>query len=136
MKMTFVSSTSSEEDEAMSTTKEEITGLSVKYQVRCLNVYRKLFFDLQERDVSPEIRDRAASLVRAVKADDYKEAYSQADAIDYLFNMLYKTGYIIDEQYKSIAIEGKVLIEEINQMLSGNDGENETKPNNEENKEG
>lgn len=120
----------------MSTSKEEITGLSVKYQVRCLNVYRKLFFDLQERDVSPEIRDRAASLVRAVKAEDYKEAYSQADAIDYLFNMLYKTGYIIDEQYKSIAVEGRVLIEEINQMLSGNDGEDETNQNNEENKEG
>ena len=98
--------------------KEEITGLAVKYQVRCLNVYRKLFFDMQERDVSPEIRDRSAELVRNVKAEDYNAAYVQTDAIDYLFNMLYRTGYIMDGQYKEIAVQGKVLIEELKQILN------------------
>lgn len=120
----------------MIATQEELTDLAVKYQVRCLNVYRKLFFDMQERDVSPEIRDRAANLVRAAKAADYKEAYSQADAIDYLFNMLYRTGYLADGQYKEIAVQGKVLIEEISQILSSGNEEAPEEGETTESKEG
>lgn len=102
---------------------EEISGLAIKYQVRCLNVYRKLFFDLQERDISPEIRDRAAKLVRATKAEDWNEAKSQTDAINYLFRILFKTGYLVDNMYESIAVDGKVLMEELEQISSGENTE-------------
>ena len=50
-------------------TKEEIESLALKFQVRCLNIHRKLFFDLQERDISPEIKDRAAKLIHYTKAE-------------------------------------------------------------------
>lgn len=110
------------------TTAEEIGGLAQRYQVRCLNVYRKLFFDMQERDISPEIRDRAAKLVRSVKEEDWKEAISQTDAINYLFRILFKTGYLVDNMYESIAVDGKVLMEELQQITSSETGEEVSEP--------
>ena len=49
------------------TSKKEISDLTLRFQARTLNIYRKLFFDLQERDYSVELRDRAAKLAKAVK---------------------------------------------------------------------
>ena len=77
------------------TTRKEISDLTLRFQARTLNVYRKLFFDLQERDYSVELRDRAAKLAKAVKEEDYAEAKSQADNITYLFKLAFQANLIL-----------------------------------------
>ena len=49
------------------TSRKELSELTLRFQARTLNIYRKLFFDLQERDYSVELRDRAAKLAKALK---------------------------------------------------------------------
>ena len=56
------------------TSKKELSELTLRFQARTLNIYRKLFFDLQEREYSVELRDRAAKLAKAIKDEDYKLA--------------------------------------------------------------
>lgn len=102
-------------------TKEEIEALALKFQVRCLNIHRKLFFDLQERDVSPEIKDRAAQLMRYTKAGQYPEAKKETDDIAYLFNMLYKVNYLEPVVYKGLEVDARVLSEEFSQIISENE---------------
>ena len=77
------------------TSRKEISDLTLRFQARTLNVYRKLFFDLQERDYSVELRDRAAKLAKAVKEEDYTEAKSQADNITYLFKLAFQANLIL-----------------------------------------
>ena len=49
------------------TSRKEISDLTLRFQARTLNIYRKLFFDLQEREYSVELRDRAAKLEKQLK---------------------------------------------------------------------
>ena len=102
-------------------TKEEIESLALKFQVRCLNIHRKLFFDLQERDISPEIKDRAAKLIHYTKAEQYPEEKKETDDIAYLFNILYKINYIEPVVYKGLEVDARVLSEEFSQIISGSD---------------
>ena len=102
-------------------TKEEIEKLALQFQVRCLNMHRKLFFDLQERDISPEIKDRAAQLIRYTKAGQYAEAKKETDDIAYLFGTLFKINYLEPPVYKSVAVDARVLSEEFSQILAENE---------------
>lgn len=99
------------------TDKNEIAGLTLRFQARCLNIFRKLFWDMQEREYSVEIRERAVLLQKAVKAEDYVEAKSQADNIGYIFKLVYKANYIQDNIYKSLAVDAAVLSETLSEAL-------------------
>ena len=101
------------------TTRKEISDLTLRFQARTLNVYRKLFFDLQERDYSVELRDRAAKLAKAVKEEDYTEAKSQADNITYLFKLAFQANLILPTVYQGLAIDGMTLSATIEEAING-----------------
>lgn len=102
------------------TSKKEISDLALRLQARCLTLFRKLFFDMQERDYSTEIRSRAVLLQKAVKAENYTEAKSQTDNIEYLFKLLYQTGYIPGNVYQSLAVDAEVLSATLEDAIEGN----------------
>lgn len=101
------------------TSKKEISDLALRFQVRTLNIYRKLFFDLQDRDYSVELRDRAAKLVKAVKEENYPEAKSQVDNITYLFKVCFQINLILPSAYKELAIDGLTLSATIEEAING-----------------
>ena len=101
------------------TSKKEVSDLTLRFQARTLNVYRKLFFDLQERDYSVELRDRAAKLAKAVKEEDYTEAKSQADNITYLFKLAFQANLILPTVYQGLAIDGLTLSATIEEAING-----------------
>ena len=101
------------------TSRKEISDLTLRFQARTLNIYRKLFFDLQERDYSVELRDRAAKLQKAVKAEDYAEAKSQADNITYLFKLAFQANLILPTVYQGLAIDGMTLSATIEEAING-----------------
>ena len=101
------------------TSRKEISDLTLRFQARTLNIYRKLFFDLQERDYSVELRDRAAKLAKAVKEEDYTEAKSQADNITYLFKLAFQANLILPTVYQGLAIDGMTLSATIEEAING-----------------
>ena len=101
------------------TSRKEVSDLTLRFQARTLNVYRKLFFDLQERDYSVELRDRAAKLAKAVKEEDYPEAKSQADNITYLFKLAFQANLILPTVYQGLAIDGMTLSATIEEAING-----------------
>ena len=101
------------------TSRQEVSDLTLRVQARTLNVYRKLFFDLQERDYSVELRDRAAKLAKAVKEEDYTEAKSQADNITYLFKLAFQANLILPTVYQGLAIDGMTLSATIEEAING-----------------
>ena len=101
------------------TSRKEIADLTLRFQARTLNIYRKLFFDLQERDYSVELRDRAAKLAKAVKEEDYTEAKSQADNITYLFKLAFQANLILPTVYQGLAIDGMTLSATIEEAING-----------------
>ena len=101
------------------TSKKEVSDLTLRFQARTLNVYRKLFFDLQERDYSVELRDRAAKLAKAVKDEDYTEAKDQADNITYLFKLAFQANLILPTVYQGLAIDGLTLSATIEEAING-----------------
>ena len=101
------------------TSRKEISDLTLRFQARTLNIYRKLFFDLQERDYSIELRDRAAKLQKAVKEEDYAEAKSQADNITYLFKLAFQANLILPTVYQGLAIDGMTLSATIEEAING-----------------
>ena len=101
------------------TTRKEISDLALRFQARTLNIYRKLFFDLQERDYSVELRDRAAKLAKAVKDEDYTEAKDQADNITYLFKLAFQANLILPTVYQGLAIDGLTLSATIEEAING-----------------
>ena len=104
------------------TNRKEISDLTLRFQARTLNIYRKLFFDLQERDYSVELRDRAAKLAKAVKEEDYTEAKSQADNITYLFKLAFQANLILPNVYQGLAIDGMTLSATIDEAINGEIG--------------
>ncbi|MBR5311065.1 MAG: hypothetical protein IKU42_08105 [Oscillospiraceae bacterium] len=101
------------------TSRKEISDLTLRFQARTLNIYRKLFFDLQERDYSIELRDRAAKLAKAVKEENYTEAKSQADNITYLFKLAFQANLILPTVYQGLAIDGMTLSATIEEAVNG-----------------
>lgn len=101
------------------TNRKEISDLTLRFQARTLNIYRKLFFDLQERDYSVELRDRAAKLAKAVKEENYTEAKSQADNITYLFKLAFQANLILPNVYQGLAIDGMTLSATIEEAING-----------------
>lgn len=104
------------------TSRKEISDLTLRFQARTLNIYRKLFFDLQERDYSVELRDRAAKLAKAVKEENYAEAKSQADNITYLFKLAFQANLILPNVYQGLAIDGMTLSATIEEAINGEIG--------------
>ena len=104
------------------TSRKEISDLTLRFQARTLNIYRKLFFDLQERDYSVELRDRAAKLAKAVKEENYVEAKSQADNITYLFKLAFQANLILPNVYQGLAIDGMTLSATIEEAINGEIG--------------
>ena len=104
------------------TSRKEISDLTLRFQARTLNIYRKLFFDLQERDYSIELRDRAAKLAKAVKEENYTEAKSQADNITYLFKLAFQANLILPQVYQGLAIDGMTLSATIDEAINGEIG--------------
>mgnify|MGYP006896630832 FL=1 len=99
------------------TSRKEISDLTLRFQARTLNIYRKLFFDLQEREYSVELRDRAAKLAKAVKEEDYKKKKSQADNITYLFKLCFQANLILPQVYQGLAIDGMTLSATIEEAI-------------------
>ncbi|MBQ7874790.1 MAG: hypothetical protein IJ306_06500 [Oscillospiraceae bacterium] len=104
------------------TSKKELSDLTLRFQARTLNIYRKLFFDLQERDYSIELRDRSAKLAKAIKEEDYPEAKSQAENITYLFKLAYQANLILPTVYQSLAVDGLTLCATIEEAINGEIG--------------
>lgn len=83
--------------------------MTQNFQARCLNLQRKAFMDYQERDISPELRDRAVKMLKDVNAGDYAAAAKEADTIVYLFKMLMIQSYITPPTFESLAGDGVAL---------------------------
>ena len=90
-------------------TKEKIMSLTRYFQGRALNAQRKAFMDNQEREISPEIRQRATELLKHVEAGDYLAGAKDAETIDYLFKILMIQNYITPEIFKSLITDGITL---------------------------
>ncbi len=104
------------------TCKKELNDLTLRFQARTLTIQRKLFFDLQERDYSIEIRDRAAKMSKAVKAEDYAECKSQVENIVYLFKLCYQANLVLPSVFQNIAVDGGVLSATLDEAIAGNIG--------------
>lgn len=89
--------------------KNEIFSMTQNFQARCLNLQRKAFMDYQERDISPELRDRAVKMLKDVNVGDYAAAAKEADTIVYLFKMLMIQSYITPPTFESLAGDGVAL---------------------------
>lgn len=89
--------------------KQEIFSMAQNFQARCLNLQRKAFMDYQERDISPELRDRAVKMLKDVNVGDYTAAAKEADTIVYLFKMLMIQSYITPPTFESLAGDGVAL---------------------------
>ena len=70
---------------------------------------RKAFMDYQERDISPELRDRAVKMLKDINAGDYSAAAKEAETIVYLFKMLMIQNYITPQTFESLANDGIAL---------------------------
>ena len=104
------------------TSRKELSELTLRFQARTLNIYRKLFFDLQEREYSVELRDRAAKLAKAIKDEDYPEAKSQTDNITYLFKLCFQANLILPTVYQGLAVDGLTLSATIEEAINGEIG--------------
>lgn len=89
--------------------KDEIFSMAQNFQARTLNMQRKAFMDYQERDISPELRDRAVKMLKDINAGDYSAAAKEAETIVYLFKMLMIQNYITPQTFESLANDGIVL---------------------------
>lgn len=89
--------------------KQEFFSMTQNFQARCLNLQRKAFMDYQERDISPELRDRAVKMLKDVNVGDYAAAAKEADTIVYLFKMLMIQSYITPPTFESLAGDGVAL---------------------------
>lgn len=88
---------------------EEIAGMTRSFQGRCLNLQRKAFMDYQEREISPELRERAVKMQKLVAAQDYAAAAKEIDAIVYLCKILMIQSYVTPTNFESIASDGVAL---------------------------
>ena len=89
--------------------KGEIFSMAQNFQARTLNMQRKAFMDYQERDTSPELRDRAVKMLKDINAGDYSAAAKEAEPIVYLFKMLMIQNYITPQTFESLANDGIAL---------------------------
>ena len=89
--------------------KDEIFSMAQNFQARTLNMQRKAFMDYQERDISPELRDRAVKMLKDINAGDYSAAAKEAETIVYLFKMLMIQNYITPQTFESLAGDGVAL---------------------------
>lgn len=89
--------------------KGEIFSMAQNFQARTLNMQRKAFMDYQERDISPELRDRAVKMLKDINAGDYSAAAKEAETIVYLFKMLMIQNYITPQTFESFANDGIAL---------------------------
>ena len=89
--------------------KDEIFSMAQNFQARTLNMQRKAFMDYQERDISPELRDRAVKMLKDINAGDYSAAAKEAETIVYLFKMLMIQSYITPPTFESLAGDGVAL---------------------------
>ena len=89
--------------------KGEIFSIAQNFQARTLNMQRKAFMDYQERDISPELRDRAVKMLKDINAGDYSAAAKEAETIVYLFKMLMIQNYITPQTFESLANDGIAL---------------------------
>lgn len=89
--------------------KGEIFSMAQNFQARTLNMQRKAFMDYQERDISPELRDRAVKMLKDINAGDYSAAAKEAETIVYLFKMLMIQNYITPQTFESLANDGIAL---------------------------
>lgn len=89
--------------------KDEIFSMAQNFQARTLNMQRKAFMDYQERDISPELRDRAVKMLKDINASDYSAAAKEAETIVYLFKMLMIQNYITPQTFESLANDGIAL---------------------------
>ena len=89
--------------------KDEIFSMAQNFQARTLNMQRKACMDYQERDISPELRDRAVKMLKDINAGDYSAAAKEAETIVYLFKMLMIQNYITPQTFESLANDGIAL---------------------------
>ena len=89
--------------------KDEIFSMAQNFQARTHNMQRKAFMDYQERDISPELRDRAVKMLKDINAGDYSAAAKEAETIVYLFKMLMIQNYITPQTFESLANDGIAL---------------------------
>ena len=89
--------------------KDEIFSMAQNFQARTLNMQRKAFMDYQERDIPPELRDRAVKMLKDINAGDYSAAAKEAETIVYLFKMLMIQNYITPQTFESLANDGIAL---------------------------
>lgn len=89
--------------------KDEIFSMAQNFQARTLNMQRKAFMDYQERDISPELRDRAVKMLKDINTGDYSAAAKEAETIVYLFKMLMIQNYITPQTFESLANDGIAL---------------------------
>jgi len=98
--------------------KEAVMQEASKYRVRCLSIYRRLRFDVQEMDVSPEIRNGALALEKAVGAGDYAAAGELNKKMVYLVETMHERRLVSDLVLQNLKNEA----ERFSKALEGAEG--------------
>jgi len=75
---------------------------AAEYKLKCLDIYRRLRFDMQELDASPEIRTDAIAMEKAVAAGERETALELSRTIVYLVSMVRERRYVSDEDLENI----------------------------------
>ncbi len=99
--------------------KDEVMKMTRLFQGRCLNLYIRAFMDFQEREISPELRDHSVALLKAAEAGNYAEAAKRTDTVVYLFKILLVKGFLPQNVYESLVVDGSALSVVLNDAAKG-----------------
>lgn len=91
------------------TDKTVLNDKAFKFKVRCLNIHRKLFRDLQDHEISPEIKEDCNIMEKAVREENYPRALEYSRKTIYLVKVVHQLGYIPDDVYESLTADEKEL---------------------------
>jgi len=90
--------------------KNQIAQQCAKLEIRVQNLYRKLFFGMQDHTVSPELRQCAVELRKCAEAGNYPEALENAKKVSYLLDVTHENRLVIDQVYESIKADAEEVI--------------------------
>lgn len=93
------------------TDKTVLADKAFKYKVRCLNIHRKLFRDLQDHELSPEIKSDCNVMEKAVREENYPLALEYSRKTCYLIKVANQLSLIPDDVFESLDADGKELTE-------------------------
>jgi len=87
-----------------------IAQTCAKLEIRIQNLYRKLFFGMQDHVVSSELRQCAVELRKCAEAGNYPEALGNAKRLSYLLDVTRENRLVIDQVYESVKADAEEVV--------------------------